>query len=122
MGRDNFHSFRKECTYSVISDDSAGGSDEGYFIRTTEPRHEKTVQDIFEYFLQKGDIYIGIKGEKFDGNEFWSQALDNGADAVIIENIDASTLNEYMFRVTNDDLAIAYRRLCDLIDAMSGRM
>lgn len=29
---------------------------------------------------------------------------------------------EYMFRVTNDDLAIAYRRLCDLIDAMSGRM
>jgi guanylate kinase len=29
---------------------------------------------------------------------------------------------EYMFRVTNDDLAIAYKRLCDLIDAMSGRM
>jgi guanylate kinase len=29
---------------------------------------------------------------------------------------------EYMFRVTNDELAIAYRRLCDLIDAMSGRM
>ena len=30
--------------------------------------------------------------------------------------------DEYMFRVVNDDLAIAYRRLCDLIDAMSGRM
>ena len=30
-----------------------------YFIRTTEPRHEKAVQDIFEYFLQKGDIYKG---------------------------------------------------------------
>ena len=30
-----------------------------YFIRTTEPRHEKIVQDIFEYFLQKGDIYKG---------------------------------------------------------------
>ena len=29
---------------------------------------------------------------------------------------------EYMFRVTNDDLAIAYKRLCDLIDALSGRM
>ena len=29
------------------------------FIRTTEPRHEKAVQDIFEYFLQKGDIYKG---------------------------------------------------------------
>jgi len=38
--------------------------------------------------IQKGDIYIGIKGEKFDGSQFWSQALDNGADAVIIENIE----------------------------------
>ena len=24
--------------------------------------------------------------------------------------------------VTNDDLAIAYKRLCDLVDALSGRM
>ncbi len=30
-----------------------------YFIRTTELRHEKAVQKIFEYFLQKGDIYKG---------------------------------------------------------------
>lgn len=38
--------------------------------------------------IQKGDIYVGIKGEKFDGSQFWSQALDNAADAVIIENIE----------------------------------
>ena len=38
--------------------------------------------------IQKGDIYIGIKGEKFDGSLFWKQALENGADAVIIENIE----------------------------------
>ena len=38
--------------------------------------------------IQKGDIYIGIKGETFDGSRFWSQALDNGADAVVIENIE----------------------------------
>jgi len=37
--------------------------------------------------IQKGDIYIGIKGEKFDGSQFWKQALDNGAEAVIIENV-----------------------------------
>jgi len=36
--------------------------------------------------IKKGDIYIGIKGENFDGSQFWEQALDNGADAVIIEN------------------------------------
>ncbi len=29
---------------------------------------------------------------------------------------------EYMYQVTNDDLAICYKRLCDLIDALSGRM
>ena len=30
--------------------------------------------------------------------------------------------DEYMFKVVNDDLGVAYRRLCDLIDATSGRM
>ena len=38
--------------------------------------------------IQKGDIYIGIKGENFDGSLFWTQAIDNGAEAVIIENIE----------------------------------
>ncbi len=40
--------------------------------------------------IQKGDIYIGIKGEKFDGSDFWKQALDAGATAVIISNIQIS--------------------------------
>ena len=30
--------------------------------------------------------------------------------------------DEYMFQVTNDDLTIAYKKLCDLIDVKSGRM
>ena len=30
-----------------------------YFIRTTEPRHKEIVQKIFEYYLEKGDIYKG---------------------------------------------------------------
>jgi len=29
---------------------------------------------------------------------------------------------EYMFQVTNDDLGMAYKKLCDLIDVKSGRM
>ena len=40
--------------------------------------------------INKGDIYIGIKGETFDGNKFWKQALDNGAQGVIAQNIDIS--------------------------------
>lgn len=38
--------------------------------------------------IQKGDCYIGIKGENFDGSSFWKQALEKGANCVIVENID----------------------------------
>lgn len=37
--------------------------------------------------IKQGDTYIGIKGEKFDGSLFWKDALDNGADVVIINQI-----------------------------------
>lgn len=37
--------------------------------------------------IQEGDVYIGIKGENFDGNQFWKQAFKNGAGCVIVENI-----------------------------------
>ena len=40
--------------------------------------------------IQNGDIYIGIKGENFDGNKFWKQALDNGAVGVIIQDVEVS--------------------------------
>lgn len=38
--------------------------------------------------IKQGDIYIGIKGENFDGNVFWKTALDNGAMGVIVQDID----------------------------------
>ena len=38
--------------------------------------------------IQKGDTYIAIKGEKFDGNIFWKDALKNGADCVIVQDIE----------------------------------
>ena len=44
--------------------------------------------------IQKGNIYICIKGEKFDGNEFWKQALDNGAEAVIIQDIEITEVEK----------------------------
>ena len=37
--------------------------------------------------IEKGDVYIGIKGETFDGSKFWRQALEKGAQAVIVEKI-----------------------------------
>ena len=40
--------------------------------------------------IQKGDTYVAIKGENFDGNKFWKQALENGADCVILSDIECS--------------------------------
>ena len=41
--------------------------------------------------IQKGDIYIGIKGAKFDGNQFWKEALDKGANCVMIQDVEISS-------------------------------
>lgn len=35
--------------------------------------------------INKGDIFIGIKGDKFDGNSFYQDAFNNGASACILE-------------------------------------
>lgn len=35
--------------------------------------------------IKEGDIYIGIKGERFNGSDFYKQAIQNGASACILE-------------------------------------
>ncbi|MCI9063781.1 MAG: UDP-N-acetylmuramoyl-tripeptide--D-alanyl-D-alanine ligase [Clostridia bacterium] len=47
--------------------------------------------------VKAGDTYIAIKGENFDGNLFWEDAILNGADTIIIEeiNIDQEKLKKY---------------------------
>lgn len=57
--------------------------------------------------IQKGDIYIGIKGQNFDGNIFWKEALDKGADAVIVQDVNFSKeevqkyINKAIIKVDN---------------------
>lgn len=38
--------------------------------------------------IETGDTYIGIKGEHFNGNLFWREALNNGAKIAILEECD----------------------------------
>ena len=38
--------------------------------------------------INPGDVYIGIRGEAFDGSKFWKEAFEKGASCVIVENID----------------------------------
>lgn len=40
--------------------------------------------------IKKGDTYIGIKGENFDGNTLWQKAFEAGAETVIVQGIDFS--------------------------------
>ena len=64
--------------------------------------------------IQKGDIYIGIKGEKFDGNQFWKQALENGAIGVIVQDVEVNeqALKKYKDKVilkVEDTLQALYK-------------
>ena len=46
--------------------------------------------------VKKGDTYIGIKGNSSDGNDYWMQALDNGADTVIIQkDVEPEEIEKY---------------------------
>lgn len=38
--------------------------------------------------INSGDVYIGIKGENFDGNKFYLEALEKGAKVCIIQDIE----------------------------------
>ena len=64
--------------------------------------------------IKEGDIYIGIKGENFDGNVFWKKALDNGAMGVIVQNIefnenDIETYQEKVIIEVEDTLQALYK-------------
>ena len=77
--------------------------------------------------LRAGYIDVFINPPSMD--ELRARLLGRGTDAPdVIERRLANAegemarAGEYMFQVTNDELAVAYKRLCDLIDAKSGRM
>ena len=40
--------------------------------------------------IQKGDVYVGLKGEKFNGNEYYKDALEKGAKVAVISGIKIS--------------------------------
>lgn len=59
--------------------------------------------------VEKGDVYVGIKGENTDGSTFFEQALKNGAKVCILNNIEIpqGTIQKYKDRTivkTNDTI------------------
>ena len=71
--------------------------------------------DIFINPPSMEELRERLEGRGTDSQEVIEKRLANAEGEM-------ARAGEYMFQVTNDDLAIAYKRLCDLIDALSGRM
>ncbi len=71
--------------------------------------------DIFILPPDMEELRRRLEGRGTDSQEVIERRLVNAEGEI-------ARAGEYMFKVTNDDLAIAYKRLCDLIDALSGRM
>lgn len=46
--------------------------------------------------LEPGDVYVGICGEKFDGNAFCKEALAKGASICIVERVDEEEIKGFL--------------------------
>lgn len=45
--------------------------------------------------IKKGEVYLGIKGENFDGNKYFKEAINKGAIACILDNIREDEIQNY---------------------------
>ena len=62
--------------------------------------------------INAGDIYIGIKGDSFDGNSFYKEAFNKGAIACILDNEDIiNDIDSDMTIVLVDDTVKALMKL-----------
>ena len=71
--------------------------------------------DIFVSPPSLEELRSRLEGRGTDSQETIERRLANAEGEM-------ARAGEYMHRVVNDDLGMCYRRLCDLIDALSGRM
>ena len=71
--------------------------------------------DIFINPPSMEELRARLEGRGTDSPETIERRLANAAGEM-------ARAGEYMYRVVNDDLGMCYKRLCDLIDALSGRM
>ena len=56
--------------------------------------------------IKQGETYIGIKGEVFDGNNFWKEAFNNGAETVIIEKREITEEEKEKYNKQNKNIII----------------
>ena len=64
--------------------------------------------------INKGDIYVGIKGESFNGNDFYKDAINNGASICVLDNdtdVDMGFVRDKCTIVLVDDTVTCLQKL-----------
>ena len=56
---------------------------------------------------KKGYAYVGIKGESFDGNDFYKEAIKNGATICILEKVPKEEVSAAIIVVENTIIALS---------------
>ena len=115
--REPIESALKEGCSVILDIDVQGAAKVREFVRAlpdSDPMKAGYV-DIFILPPSMEELRSRLVGRGTDSPEAVEKRRENAEGEI-------ARAGEYMFRVTNDDLGMAYRRLCDLIDALSGRM
>ena len=115
--REPIESALREGSSVILDIDVQGAAKVREFVRVlpdSDPMKAGYV-DIFILPPSMEELRSRLVGRGTDSPEAVEKRLENAEGEI-------ARAGEYMFRVTNDDLGMAYRRLCDLIAALSGRM
>ena len=80
--------------------------------------NENTVCENFcrdSRIVKRGEIYLGIKGEKYNGSTFYKEALQNGATGCILQDVEISEeeINTYknQFIIKVEDVVKALQKI-----------
>ena len=105
--------------HSMILDiDVAGAAKVRHQVMHHLPPNDLLRQGYMDIFINPPsleELRARLEGRGTDAPDVIERRLANAEGEM-------ARAGEYMFQVTNDELAVAYKRLCDLIDVKSGRM
>ena len=67
--------------------------------------------------IEQGDMFVGVKGDNFDGSEYYKEALNKGAIGCILENvsIEQDVIEKYSDRniIIVEDTILALQKLAE---------
>ena len=62
--------------------------------------------------IRSGEVYVGIKGENFDGNKYFKEAINKGAIACILDNsVNEDEIRDYDNIILVDNTIIALQEI-----------